>query len=464
MMTSAASDDDRPGGVRRRIGFRRPPVMDLPFRVLYPVLVVEFLAGGLWWAAAVHESWPAAVSWWPAAVLVAAGVAHAEIARGVERIRRRVTDGNTVDLTSVWTFSAALLVPPLVACLAAVTVHSYVWSRTRHRRKPLYRHVFSTSTVVLACLAAHVVGTTFTHGQPLVAVVLALLAYTAVNSCLVAAVIALSSPRPTLTTVFASPDANLLELATLSVGALVAAAMSIHVGLLVFAALPLAMLHRGAMVEQLRAAAATDFKTGLVSAAAWHANAEGLLRDPSSRRGVRGVLMCDVDHFKRINDTYGHLIGDAVLAEIATVLRDAVRPDDMVGRFGGEEFVILLRSADVASDPDGDLQATAERLLRRVLTHDVVVTTPDGPMTIDGLTVSVGGAVLGTDEPGSLTDLLEVADAALFAAKRAGRNRARTGRMRPAASTPTVTATSSALTVRDEPVAQDHPDVRPLSP
>src|SRR6185312_8514453 len=85
-----------------------------------------------------------------------------------------------------------------------------------------------------------------------------------------------------------------------------------------------------------------DGKTGLLNAAAWHAQAERALRRASRHDGAKGVLVLDLDHFKSVNDTYGHLAGDQVLAAVAAALRTEVRDRDLVGRFGGEEFVILL--------------------------------------------------------------------------------------------------------------------------
>jgi diguanylate cyclase (GGDEF)-like protein len=123
------------------------------------------------------------------------------------------------------------------------------------------------------------------------------------------------------------------------------------------------------------------------------------------------VLLADVDHFKLVNDTYGHLTGDAVLRTLAAEMRQQVRESDLVGRFGGEEFVILLRGTTTE-----EACRVAERIRRgvgvvRVLTKDMIV----------GATVSIGVAVLGS-HGGTLTELLESADQALYRAKRTGRD------------------------------------------
>ena len=126
------------------------------------------------------------------------------------------------------------------------------------------------------------------------------------------------------------------------------------------------------------------------------------------------LLVVDVDHFKRVNDTYGHPAGDTVLIEIARTLRVNSRPVDAVGRYGGEEFLVLL--------PDTTTQqaaSIAERL--RSAVEALVIATPEADIRC---TISLG---LASCEPGrnlcTPTDLIMRADAALLAAKRLGRNR-----------------------------------------
>ncbi|WP_433305135.1 diguanylate cyclase [Actinoplanes sp. CA-030573] len=167
---------------------------------------------------------------------------------------------------------------------------------------------------------------------------------------------------------------------------------------------------------------------GLISAQRRIAMADGLtgvytrrflseaLRAESERAvrhgGTVAMLLTDVDHFKNINDTYGHPAGDQVLREVARRLRDTCRSSDVVARFGGEEFAVLV----TGEVPDG-LCALAERLREQIAGAPVLV---DGSTAI-AVTVSVGAAAL----PGSASteELLSAADAALYAAKRGGRNR-----------------------------------------
>ena len=428
-MTRGSAEGLRRYGPIRSTLLGRLAITHEPGRVLLPVLTVELTALVLAGLLVVRADAPSRAQLQTALLLVMAGILHSEIVRGIERVRRRITDGNKVDLSSVWTFAAALLLPPLQAGTVAVVVHGYLWIRSWRMRTPLYRHVFSTTSVVLAAFAASATvnfagtgGLAVGAGHNLLLVVAGLLVYTTVNSCLIAGVIAISAPRASLSDVFASWDDNVLEVATLCLGGCTAAAILINPWLVGFVLLPLLVLHRAALVRQLQDAADTDPKTGLLTAAAWHRRAERLMHSGGSDRSYC-VLLCDLDYFKVVNDTHGHLAGDRVLTEIAAVLRHEIRGGDLVGRFGGEEFVLLL-AGDPGEAPDL-LESAAERIRRRVAALLVEISTPDGPLTIGGLTVSIGGVVAHASNPTELRDLMELADAAMYSAKRAGRNRVR---------------------------------------
>ena len=100
------------------------------------------------------------------------------------------------------------------------------------------------------------------------------------------------------------------------------------------------------MHQQLAAAARTDAKTGLLNATAWQRKADAEVIRALRAGTPLSLLLLDVDHFKQVNDSHGHLIGDDVLRALATELRQQVRESDVVGRFGGEEFTILLPRTD----------------------------------------------------------------------------------------------------------------------
>jgi diguanylate cyclase (GGDEF)-like protein len=134
----------------------------------------------------------------------------------------------------------------------------------------------------------------------------------------------------------------------------------------------------------------------------------------AKRRGTHvAVVALDVDHFKQINDTRGHPVGDIVLQQLAGIMKSTARDTDAVSRFGGDEFVILL--------PDTAWQGAltfAERLRRRV--DDFTFGPPGSPMAI---TISVGVALARGSDPLSPEELLKEADRSLYKAKQQGRNR-----------------------------------------
>jgi two-component system cell cycle response regulator len=126
------------------------------------------------------------------------------------------------------------------------------------------------------------------------------------------------------------------------------------------------------------------------------------------------VLLCDIDHFKLINDKFGHLVGDEVLRELAVRLRGAVRSSDFIGRFGGEEFLVVLNGCDSARMPE-----RAKRL--RSAISGVNFFTEAG---IVSFTVSVGAVAIDRNDPVAPAEvILNLADSALYQAKREGRDR-----------------------------------------
>jgi two-component system cell cycle response regulator len=134
-------------------------------------------------------------------------------------------------------------------------------------------------------------------------------------------------------------------------------------------------------------------------------------RDSIDRDAPVSIVLADLDHFKYINDTYGHLAGDAVLREAARRMRDAIRPYDSIGRYGGEEFLLVLSNCDTIG-----AVAIAERLLQAVRKDTIVL----AEATVS-VTLSAGVATSGVVQ--DLETLVGAADAALYRAKRGGRNR-----------------------------------------
>jgi diguanylate cyclase (GGDEF)-like protein len=187
--------------------------------------------------------------------------------------------------------------------------------------------------------------------------------------------------------------------------------LSISVLISTLLALALWFMLSGSLLPQLLEASQTDALTQLMNRTSFMELAMDLLAEAEERNGDLVFAILDIDHFKRINDTYGHGCGDAALASVGSLLLTVTRPEDLVCRFGGEEFAMLL-----AAPRDAGAKAL-ERLRLQLEMNRLLFNGHRIP-----LTVSIGGAA--TSQCGYNIDFLyNAADKALYAAKRAGRNR-----------------------------------------
>jgi two-component system cell cycle response regulator len=176
--------------------------------------------------------------------------------------------------------------------------------------------------------------------------------------------------------------------------------------------------------DDLQSAALHDSLTGL-----WNRGAIlDLLRREVCRRqrtgDALGVMMVDIDYFTKINDTHGHLIGDAVLQEVTRRLAADVRPYDVVGRYGGEEFLIVFPGCNMP-----DLVVGAERLRHCIADQPIETSVGQIPVT---LSLGLASVEQGENEILGCESFLQRADAALYAAKARGRNRVETAAASPA--------------------------------
>jgi diguanylate cyclase (GGDEF)-like protein len=358
------------------------------------------------------------------------GVAAALIAAAVvciEAIRRLgQPSGVSRDLLSAWWLPIALLLPPIYALLSPFVVGVAMY--LRGRRVLFYRRVFNAAALGLAgavtSVTFHRIWPMDEHlslgGAPdwltrpevvLTGVACAIL-FSLVNTGIVAVAAHLAEPEAPLSEVLWDKESLLLDLTETCVGILVAITCALSPLLLLVALPPVILLQRSLMHQQLQAAARTDAKTGLLNAAAWQREADGEVTRALRADTPVAVLLVDVDHFKRVNDSYGHLVGDEVLKSLAAELRHQVRDSDVVGRFGGEEFTVLLPRTDAK-----EALLIAERLRRSASTLSILA----GETRI-GVTISIGVAVLGSHGR-DLFELLAAADLALYRAKDKGRNR-----------------------------------------
>ena len=355
------------------------------------------------------------------AVLLAFGIATVELTR-----RTGEPAGLIKDLHAVWLLPAALLLPPLYGLIAMVPI--LVLSQLRIRHALVYRRVFTAAAVGLSLGAASL---TFHAGlRPLAAsvsgspdsqlrwVVLAACCgalRTVINKALV--VIAVKGSEPTASLRQLAWDREVLynDIAELCLSVVIVFGVA-HVSLMIAFALPfVTLLQRSFRHAQLAGQARIDGKTGLLNAATWQREAHTEVTRAVRTSTPLAVAMIDIDHFKSVNDSYGHLAGDAVLAGISAAMRGLLRDYDIVGRFGGEEFAILLPQTTAAEARD-----IAERL--RIRLARIITPVTDGTESVPlRVTVSIGVAAL-EDARRNLDELLAAADAALYEAKQSGRN------------------------------------------
>lgn len=165
--------------------------------------------------------------------------------------------------------------------------------------------------------------------------------------------------------------------------------------------------------EGMRFKATHDPLTSLWNRGAIVAHLEAEMNCVQQGGGSLSVLLCDVDHFKLFNDRHGHLVGDAVLREIAYRLAAAVKPGDLVGRYGGEEFLVLLRDCDEQS-----IAQSADRVRLGVCSYPIAMGGEQLP-----LSVSIGAMnIEGSSNCDDIQKVLSQVDAALYRAKMEGRN------------------------------------------
>jgi len=341
---------------------------------------------------------------------------------------RRVGEptGLVRDVYAIWDLPVAVLLPPLYIMLVLGMRTGLSQLRVRH--SVLHRRAYSAAAVGMAYAAASVI---FHAAEPslgggsgagfgaflwmLLAAGCGIVRLFVSDSLLLAAILS-SHPQTSVRAELIGAEATLGNAAELCLGLLVTFAAAHSVYVVLFAVPLVVWQQRSVRHKQLAAEARLDGKTGLLNDPTWRSQAaEELARAVRTRTPV-AVGIIDVDHFKRVNDTYGHPAGDAVLAAVAATTMGVLREGDLVGRIGGEEFAFLLpyTPAVVAAE-------VAERL-RQVIPQITIPVPVPGDAAPPSVTVSIGVAAAGR-VTWSLDDFLFAADRALYAAKDSGRNR-----------------------------------------
>jgi diguanylate cyclase (GGDEF)-like protein/putative nucleotidyltransferase with HDIG domain len=319
--------------------------------------------------------------------------------------------------TIVFLIPAALLLPPELVALMGVAQHIPEWLKVRY---PWYIQSFNICNYTLNGLAAwgavSLVRDLGLGSEPTMALagLAACVVFVATNHVLLATMLHFARGHTLRETGLFSGDSLATDFVLAALGVAFASLWRWNPYLLPTAVAPLLLIHRSLSVPALQEEARVDPKTGLFNAR--HFAAE--LREELARANRFGrpmsVIMADLDLLRDINNSYGHLAGDAVLHGIADVFRKQLRPYDVPARFGGEEFAILLPE----TAPETALEI-AERIRRAVAEHLFEVETSSEPIRA---TISLG--VAGYPKDGAdPNELIHQADLAVYRAKLQGRNR-----------------------------------------
>jgi diguanylate cyclase (GGDEF)-like protein len=386
---------------------------------------------------------PYAGNLWLFAGLLACGAATVELTR-----RASEPAGVTKDVYAVWELPVIILLPPLYALvMPAVRLALTQW---RVRKAPVHRRVFTAAAIGLAYGCASAVyhgivpadwpprGYLWSHAAMwLLAAAACAVTQWAVNQALILSAVKATAPETRIRDAIFGREAVHNDVTELCVAVLVSIGLTVS-WLTLIVALPLTtLLQRAFRHDQLLHQARADSKTGLLNAATWEREAAAEVARAVRTRSPLAVALLDLDRFKLINDTYGHLLGDQVLRDIASAMTEVLRDYDLAGRFGGEEFVMLLPQTRAVD---------AFRIAERVRAH--IAKLPiyaEGDADRVPVTVSIGVAALDAGARRELTELLAAADAALYRAKASGRDQVQ------------MISTSRGLSAIRPPADDDHP-------
>jgi len=331
------------------------------------------------------------------------------------------------DVQGVWELPVAILLPPFYALVAPIAQTALTQWRVRHGL--LHRRVFTGAAVGLSYGAASVTfhslsglvprnpGGTLSHGTVWTALVLlSALVKWALNKALIITAVKGANRSANIRTAFFGGEPLYNDAAEICIAILVTFGVAGD-PLLALAALPVVtLLQRSLSHVQLVSESRTDAKTGLLNAATWERESAVEVTRAVRTQSPLAIAMVDIDKFKTINDTYGHLAGDQVLKEIANTLSAVLRDYDLAGRFGGEEFSLLLPQTRAV-----DAFRIAERVRASIAGLSIIAPGATGGERVQ-VTVSIGVAALDSGSKRELSELVAAADAALYRAKAGGRD------------------------------------------
>jgi diguanylate cyclase (GGDEF)-like protein len=395
--------------------------LDWPLRCYVGALPLAFLA--LTCFAASQTAWHAA-DLRKFALLLGCGLVSVAATPRMAYIK----GGVTRDFLTVWVLPVAVFLPPVYAMVTPVPL--YLLTQWWVFPGLVYRRVFSVAALGLsygaASLAFHAFPDSFA-GPAIGTGTHALTWVLAVAVCeiiggrgqhvMIAAAVKISNPAVRLRDIELSRDAIQSDVVELDLSVLVSVVVAVNPVLAVLGVPTVLLVRRFMMHAQLLAQARVDTKTGLLNASTWEEEAEVEIARAVRTGTPLAVALVDIDHFKMVNDTYGHLVGDKALRAVTDALQSQLRSYDLAGRFGGEEFAILLPHAREA-----DALNVAERLRVHIAGLSIPIRDDDESGPFVKVTISVGVAAL-DGASRELTDMLAAADAALYHAKETGRNK-----------------------------------------
>ena len=330
-------------------------------------------------------------------------------------------------LHTVFFFAGAILLPTPLFFLVVVIPHTVEWLHKRLTDSPLLRHwyiqPFNIGTHVIAGIATQWLYSSlggnavdFSFQSSVLAPTVAVFGYVMVNHLLIGQVLVLARGMTWQESGTLEIPNLLTDMVMMFMGFGIAALWNLSPWLMLPGVAPLVLIYRALTVPELQREAQTDEKTGLWNARHFGRLFTSELEKATDQARPLALIMADLDLLRNINNTYGHLAGDVVLAGVAKVIRDNIRETDFAGRFGGEEFAVVLPGA-------GELEArsTADRLRRAVEEARFVVTSSPVPI---GVTMSLGISIF-PHHAASTKDLIHEADVALYQSKLSGRNTVR---------------------------------------
>ncbi len=324
----------------------------------------------------------------------------------------------------IFFFAGALLLPPLLVILLVAVPHAIEWIRERWVDSPhlrsWYLQPFNFSMYSLGGLGAGWLDLQIDVDVPggivpprVAAGLLTAIAYVILNHLLLGLALVLARGVSWRESGVMESTSVTLDLVMALMGLVLAALWQVEPWYTVAALSPLVLIYQALMVPQLKHEANIDGKTGLDNARHFNLQLDAELERARRFGRPLALIMADLDLLRDINNTYGHLAGDVVLAGIGRVIRETASEYDVAGRFGGEEFAVVAPEREPA-----EAEALAERLRQAVAAARFTVATSAEPI---GVTMSLG--VAGYPQDGeNARDLVQAADLACYAAKARGRN------------------------------------------